>query len=271
MKSSVSVQMEFIKDFLQRNFKEVSREINYTTLQNKFEQNDEIFEIEQEEFQPKSIERSGESDRFIQMFIKKMYGAGYDLNSGFVKLPYGKRIEMLLEMALERRCVWKVRIECIEELMKMLYGCDILKVKFSNEYFIIDTPRKYYVYYLINHKSEIIYIGKGTKKRAWEHLKRPDTNLAKSTYIKSEQEAGRRIKVFIFKDNLTESESLKLERQKIKFYRNWFSLFNILSGNNTKENGLISILKRKNDKHGISDLVINMLTVGKQRPNYAIN
>lgn len=93
---------------------------------------------------------------------------------------------------------------------------------------------KFYVYLLVNPLTDrIFYIGKGKGKRAEGHLKENRTgklsNHKKHQEINKIRELGYDPEVIVFKNNLTESEALKLEHYLIDKLRKFIT--NIQSGN----------------------------------------
>ena len=82
---------------------------------------------------------------------------------------------------------------------------------------------KYFVYFLIDPVShEIFYIGKGTKKRPFDHIreakKGTSTNPFKINKIQLIHKANQQVKVMYFAINLQENKAFAVERGLIKFF-----------------------------------------------------
>lgn len=104
------------------------------------------------------------------------------------------------------------------------------KAKIYNE---LNTPKNYYVYFLIDPRNkEIFYIGKGKNKRVLSHLsafKNGKTkNSNKYDRIYEILKSGHDLIHFIFSNDMTEEKALSLESLLIKKYKS--HLVNGLSG-----------------------------------------
>lgn len=90
---------------------------------------------------------------------------------------------------------------------------------------------KYYVYRLIDPRTNTpFYIGKGSGRRAWQHLSRSygHRNLHKQERVRDIRSSGGEPLVDIIRDQLSECEALEMERALIVEHR--AILTNIASG-----------------------------------------
>jgi hypothetical protein len=79
-------------------------------------------------------------------------------------------------------------------------------------------PDEQYYVYVYGISGRIVYVGKGTGGRAWQHL-RKSHNRSLNQAIAAARKAGQRIRVRLIAKNLTETEALRLEKRAIfKWY-----------------------------------------------------
>lgn len=201
--------------------------------------------------------------KFITDFKSRLKDAGYSVERNDYQAKNGlyscwELTEYLLNICFNER---KRKPALVWLITKFYLGSKPLKIEHQPSFFNINDPQKYYVYFLLNSHEEIIYIGKGKGKRAWEHLKKFDkSNTEKSKYIQNEFKNGRKISVVIHKDNLTEPQAFDLERNLIKKYKQSNPLFNIKGGNGTMINSLSVYLENIKDSYGIANELKKILT-----------
>lgn len=96
---------------------------------------------------------------------------------------------------------------------------------------------KYYVYLLIDpNTNSVFYVGKGTKKRALDHLKDEPNETKKHDKIKEIQKQGKKVKIELLRRNLTENEAFKIEGAAIDLIGK-DNLTNIQDGHCNKTDG----------------------------------